>query len=304
MTPLIQHREVLADVMERMRRAPLTTGFTVLVLAIALSLPTTLLVVTDNLTSLVRGWQSPGNLTIYLEQDTHQALRDRIEERLRSADGVNRVRYVAPERALDQAAQLLELGDALQGLPNNPIPGSFIVSAATGHRTATRMDALADEVGGWQGVDLVQYDRQWVERFQAGVSILRRAAGLTGVLLAAAVVLIIGNTIRLAILNRRQEIEVIKLIGGTDAFVRLPFLYTGLIQGTAAAVVAGLLVAGALGLLNGAVAELAALYGGGFRLSGPGPRHLGYLLAAGAGLGWLGSRLAVGRHLREIEPTP
>lgn len=304
MTPLIQHREVLADVLERMGATPLTTGFTVLVLAIALSLPTTLLVVTDNLTALVRNWQSPGNLTVYLEADTNQALRDRIETRLRGEDAVAEVRYVAPKQALEQAAQLLELGDALQGLPDNPIPGSFVVSAAPGHRRPAAMDALADTVGGWEGVDLVQYDRQWVERFQAGVAVLQRAAGLTGVLLAAAVVLIVGNTIRLAILNRRREIEVIKLIGGTDGFVRLPFLYTGLIQGTAAAVVAALLVAGALALLNGAVAELAHLYGGGFQLDGPGLRHLGYLLLAGAGLGWLGSRVAVGRHLREIEPTP
>lgn len=304
MTPLIQHREVLADVLERMRGAPLTTGFTVLVLAIALSLPTTLLVVTDNLTSLVRSWQSPGNLTVYLEEDTPQAQRDRLEQRLRTTDGVARVRYVAPDEALEEAAQLLDLGNALEGLGDNPLPGSFVVSAATSHRAPSHMDALADEVGAWQGVEMVRYDRQWVERFQAGVAILERAAGLTAALLAAAVVLIVGNTIRLAILNRRREIEVIKLIGGTDAFVRLPFLYTGLIQGTAAALVAALLVTGALALLNDAVAELARLYGGGFQLEGPGLPHLGYLLAAGAGLGWLGSRVAVGRHLREIEPTP
>lgn len=304
MTPLIQHREVVTDVLERMRGAPLNTGFTVLVLAIALSLPTTLLVVTDNLTRLVNSWQSPGNLSVYLETGAERALRDRLEQRLRNRSEIASVRYVAPDQALQQAAKMLDLGDALEGLPDNPIPGSFVVSAAPEHRGPAQMAALAEELGSWSGIDLVQYDRQWVERFQAGVAVLQRAAGLTAVLLAAAVVLIVGNTIRLAILSRRQEIEVIKLIGGTDAFVRLPFLYTGLIQGLAAAVVAALLVAGALAMLNDALAELAQLYGGSFWLSGPDSRHVGYLLAAGAGLGWLGSRVAVGRHLRDIEPAP
>ena len=121
--------------------------------------------------------------------------------------------------------------------------------------------------------------------------------------LALAVLLIVGNTIRLAILNRRSEIEVIKLIGGTDAFIRRPFLYSGLLQGFFGAVVAWLLVTVGLLLLSGPVQDLAGLYGSRFELGGLGLENALWLLLGGAGLGWLGSRLAVSRHIRSIEPT-
>jgi cell division transport system permease protein len=299
--PLRQHREILAEVLGRLARQPGATLMTVVVLAAALALPAALLLVTDNLERLVGRFEAPGKLSVFLKASAEEP--EALEDRLRRLSGVATVRYVAPEAALAEASRLLELGDALQGLSDNPLPGSFEVTLGPAHRAPARMTAIAETVDGWQAVDQVQYDRRWVERFQAGVSFLRRTGGVTAVLLGAVVVLIIGNTIRLAVLNRRREIEVVKLIGGTDAFVRLPFLYTGLIQGLVGALLAAGLVGVAIAVLDASVADLAAHYGSHFALKGPDTAYVGGLLAVGGGLGWLGSRLAVGRHLRDIEPA-
>jgi len=300
-TPLRQHREILADVVARLWGSPGSTLLTVLVLAAALALPAALMVVTDNLERLAGRFDAPGTLAVFLDRDGSGAPAS-LEQRLRDLDGVRSVTFTPPEEALAQASRLLELGDALEGLEKNPLPGSYEVTLAPSRRAPARMAALADTIGQWRGVDQVQYDRRWVERFQAGVAFLRRVALVTGALLGGVVVLIIGNTIRLAVANRRREIELVKMIGGTDSFVRLPFLYNGLLQGLLGAAGAGGLVAVALAVLNEAVATLASRYGATFALHGPGPEYLLGLLAVGGALGWLGSRLAVGRHLREVEP--
>ncbi|MEF8793427.1 permease-like cell division protein FtsX [Thiohalorhabdus sp.] len=299
--PLRQHREILGEVIGRLLRQPVATLMTVVVLAAALALPAALLLITDNLERLAERFEEPGKLSVFL---VHEGINPKaLEDRLRGLDGVANVRYVGPEQALEEATSLLGLGEALEGLPDNPLPGSFEVTISPQQRAPARMAAVADTVSAWSAVDQVQYDRRWVERFQAVVGFLRQTGGVSAVLLGAVVVLIIGNTIRLAVLNRRREIEVIKMIGGTDAFVRLPFVYTGLIQGVAGALLAAVLVAGALAVLNISLADLIAHYDTRFRLRGPDGSYFAVLLLVGAGLGWLGSRLAVGRHLRDIEPA-
>jgi len=301
-TPLRQHREILAETVQRMAQAPASTLLTVLVLAAAMALPAALLLVTDNLERLTQRFDAPGTMTVFLK-DGPQAHPDALARKLKDLDGVDSVAYTTPDQALKQAGQLLHLGDALAGMSENPLPGSFEVTVGSGHRSPARLGALAERIGGWAGVDQVQYERQWIERFQAAVGFLRRVGGVTAVLLGGVVVLVIGNTIRLAVAARRREIEVVKMIGGTDAFVRLPFLYAGLMQGVLAALGAGVLVSLSLAILESAVADLSARYGAHFSLQGPGPAYFGGLLLSGAALGWIGSRLAVGRHLREIEPS-
>ena len=152
------------------------------------------------------------------------------------------------------------------------------------------------------GVAQAQFDLEWVRRLDAILRLAQRGVLILALLLGIAVLLVVGNTIRLAILSRRAEIEVIKLIGGTDAFIRRPFLYAGLFQGLFGGLLAWILVAASLALLAGPVRDLAGLYGSGFELAGLGLRAGAILLLGGAFLGWTGSRLAVGRHLRAIEP--
>ena len=182
------------------------------------------------------------------------------------------------------------------------MPGS-VAQVRSGTNSAAQVDALATEIQGLEGVDQVVVDTAWIARFQALMGIVQRAVTLVALLLAIAVVIIVGNTIRLDIQHRSAEIEVMKLIGASDAFIRRPFLYSGLWYGVMGGVLAWILVSTTLWLLEGPVQRLAGLYGSGYSLTGLSFLGILGLLGAGSLLGWLGSWLAVGRHLRAIEPT-
>jgi cell division transport system permease protein len=192
-------------------------------------------------------------------------------------------------------------GGALDALSENPLPHVIKVRPATSAVAA--IARLADELSALDATEFVQLDRLWIERLEAILELGGRAVNLVSLLLAAAVVLVIGNTIRLEINNRRTEIEVLKLVGATDGFIRRPFLYTGLWLGALGAVAAALMIGLGLLLLSGPVRELAALYASDFRLSGLDPADLGRLIGGGAVLGWAGAWIAAARHLRAIEPA-
>jgi cell division transport system permease protein len=165
-----------------------------------------------------------------------------------------------------------------------------------------RVAALAGRLGALPEVEFAQLDLQWVQRLYAITEIARRGTYLIAALLAAAVLLIVGNTIRLEIQNRREEIAITKLVGGTDAFVRRPFLYHGFWLGLLGGSVSWLLVHTGTGVLEPSVTRLAELYHSGFRLLLPGLPEAAALLGGGALVGWLGAWVAVGRHIRDIEP--
>jgi cell division transport system permease protein len=178
----------------------------------------------------------------------------------------------------------------------------LVVHPAGDTSRAQALEDLQRELRKIDDVDLAQLDLDWVRRLHAWLGVIERAIVIVGGLLAIAVLLIVGNTIRLAVLSRRDEIEVSKLVGATDAFIRRPFLYSGFAQGLLGAMLAWVLVETSLLLLSGPVAELANLYGGGFTVGGLDMAASTTLLGAGALLGWAGARIAVGRHLRTIEP--
>jgi cell division transport system permease protein len=150
---------------------------------------------------------------------------------------------------------------------------------------------------------MVQVDSDWVRRFNAILGTLRRTLLVTIVLLGGGVIAVVGNTIRLEILNRRPEIEVTRLVGGSRGFVRRPFLYTGALYGLLAGLLGWIIVALAMRALLAPAVELARAYGSPFLLSGPSLRELGWMLLAGVGLGWTGAWIAAGRQLSRIEPT-
>jgi cell division transport system permease protein len=164
------------------------------------------------------------------------------------------------------------------------------------------LESLRRYFTAWPEVDVVQIDSEWVMRFNAILDVLRRLLVIAAALLAAGVVAVIGNTIRLEILNRRAEIEVTKLVGGSNAFVRRPFLYTGTLYGLGGAVLAWLIVEATVVILGQPVATLAQLYGSRYSLLGPSGDDIGLVLGAGAALGWVGAWISASRHLRTIEP--
>lgn len=295
-----QHATESLRSLGRLRSSPASSLLTATVIGIALALPTGLSVLVDNARALSGAWDSALRMSVFLQHGSEPSTVDALAAELRAEAVIAEVEVILPERALAEFRERSGFGDALDLLEGNPLPPVLVVQPAAADPVALR--ALAERVGADPRVDQVVLDSRWLERFQTMISLVHRGLDMVALLLALAVIIIIGNTIRLDIQNHRQEIEVVKLVGGSDAFIRRPFLYTGLWYGAVGGLLAFVMVTVALWALAGPVARLAGLYGSGYALSGPGVLGLLLLLATGAGLGLAGSWLAVGRHIRDIEP--
>ena len=300
-TYLAQHAQAFFESAGRLLREPLATLMTVAVIAISLALPAGFYVLIDNLARLSRGWEGGSQISLFLKREVTAKAAQKLADRIRGQAQVTRVDYISPEAALAEFKRNSGFGPALDALDRNPLPPVLVVHPRV-DVAPDELEALVRELGQHPEVELAQLDLEWVRRLHALLRIAERGVWLLAALLAAGVILIIGNTIRLAVLSRKDEIEIIKLVGGTDAFIRRPFLHAGVQQGLAGALLAWGIVGFALTLLAGPVRDLASLYGSDFEAKGLGGAASGILLGAGALLGWVGSRLAVGRHLRTIEP--
>jgi cell division transport system permease protein len=286
----------------RLARTPLATTFTVVVIAIALTLPTALSLAIISVRAATGDFASAVNINVYFKQDVSLDKARQLAASLRQRSGVADVEVVSADEALQIFQESSGFGGALEALGENPLPHALTVRPEAAATDATQMESLRRHIAAWPEVELVQLDSEWVQRLNAILDLLRGVVVGAALLLGLGVLAIIGNTVRLEIFNRRAEIEVTKLVGGSDAFVRRPFLYTGLYYGLAGGLVATLLVLLGLGLLNQPVARLAESYGSTFRLLVPGLREVGVLLGAGALLGLLGAAIAAARHLARITP--
>ncbi|CAD5106035.1 permease-like cell division protein FtsX [Zestomonas carbonaria] len=297
---LESHRASLVDSLRRLVRQPIGSFFTCLVMAIALALPMGLALLLHNLERLGGSWQSAAQISVYLKLDASDADGERLRDEIAAMPDVAEAQWISREQALAQFQQQSGLGQALKDLPENPLPGSLLVTPQEIDKVALEM--LRQRLVELPKVDQVQLDLLWVERLGAILKLGDRFIfGLT-LLLVLALLLVIGNTIRLHIENRRSEIEVIKLVGGTDGYVRRPFLYMGAFYGCGAGLLAWAVLAYSLDWLNGAVVRLAGLYGSDFALAGvPAGDGLSLLLGAVL-LGYIGAWLAVARHLSELAP--
>ncbi len=296
------HAQNLLGSLGRLARQPLASLLTVAVIGIAMALPAGLDVLVNNARALSAGWASAVDFSVYLEPGQPLARAETLAAEARGHADVVAVEVISADEALAQLSQFTGMQAALEALSDNPLPHTLVVRPRPG-LSAEAVGRLADGFETLEGIDLVQLDTAWVERFLAIVDIARRASGIILLLLGFAVVVIVGNTIRLDIENRRSEIEVMKLIGGSDGFIRRPFLYGGLWYGVIGGLLAVVFNASALLALAGPVQRLAGLYGTDFALQGPGLSGLGMLVGGGALLGWLGAWVATSRHLRDIEPT-
>lgn len=299
---LLRHVQVLMYTLGQLVSAPITTLMTLLVIAITLVLPTGLYVLLQNLQGLSGSFGDSVRITVFLDKSANRDQTSALLGRLRTDPRIQKVRYLNPEQALEDFKSISGFGSVIDRLGENPLPGVVTVIPATEQLPLEKLEALAADLGRLDHVDFAQLDSKWVERLRILLQLGTRGVYILASLLALGVLLIIGNTIRLAVLNRRREIEIIKLVGGTDAFVRRPFLYNGTLQGAIGAIFAVALLYGVLAGLAGPVADLSKAYGGHFSLRGPGLVGSTLLILAGGVLGWLGARLAVWRHLRDIEP--
>jgi cell division transport system permease protein len=297
---LESHRASLVDSLRRLARQPIGSFFTSLVMAIALSLPMGLALLLDNVERLGGSWQKAAQISLFLRLDASPAEGEALREQVAAMEEVAEAELISREQALEEFQQLSGLGEALKELPENPLPGVILVTPREVDKA--QLEALRLRLAELPKVEQAQLDLVWVERLTAILGLGDRFVfGLT-LLLVLALLLVIGNTIRLHIENRRTEIEVIKLVGGTDGYVRRPFLYMGALYGLAAGLLAWLVLALGLDWLNDAVVRLAGLYGSDFALGGV-PVDDGFSLVLGAVLlGYVGAWLAVARHLNELAP--
>ena len=298
----LRHAQVFFYSLGQLTRTPVATFLTVAVIGITLALPASLYVAIENVQRLASGWEDNGQISLFLKQDVSGAAIEKLADKIRRLPAVSWVDYVSREAALTEFKRLSGFGEALNALDRNPLPAVLVVHPAAKHAHPDKLQELLKELRRFNEVDIAQIDLDWVRRLHAMLELARQGVLILAAGLAIAVLLIIGNTIRLAVLNRRDEIEITKLIGGTNAFIRRPFLYTGTLQGLLGALLAWLLVGLGLLLLAGPIDNLAGLYGSRFEAENLGILASLALIGAGGLLGWLGSRLAVGRHLRAIEP--
>jgi cell division transport system permease protein len=268
-----------------------------LVIGIALALPAGGYAVLESLRGLSGRIPLDPQLTVFLAPEARRADSDALGQRLRSHPRIAGVRFVSREEALKELASVQGLPELIGALGRNPLPDAF-VATARGEDVAT----LATELAKLPGVAHVQTDATWARRLAALARLGESVLWLLAVLLGAGLVAVTFNTVRLQILTQKDEIEVAKLLGATDRFVARPFQYLGLLQGLAGGFVALALVLAGLALLNREVAPLAESYGSAFRLAFPPVADAAAIVLAAGFLGWLGARLSLGRHLRELDP--
>jgi cell division transport system permease protein len=298
-----RHAQTLVGSLGRIVHQPFATLMTMGVVAVALALPLFLNLFLTNARAATANWNDAFDLTVYMDKKASSGRVAAVVKQIRLRDDVAAVRLITAEQALAEFREESGFGKALEALSDNPLPDTLVVTPTLPASTPRGTDSLKGAIAALADVQSVQLDTEWVKRLHTMMDILRRVVLLTAGLLGVGVVLIVGNTIRLDILNRRAEIEVMKLVGASDRFTRRPFLYSGVWYGLGGGLMALVLVAVAAAVLGGPVENLAKLYGSRFELQGLGWQAGAAVLALAVGLAWLGSWLAATRHIRGIEPT-
>lgn len=290
------HARAFAQAVARLASQPLGTLLSAMVVGIALSLPAAGFVLLDNVATLARGVSGTPEISLFLDQSAGAAEVSEITRRLQSEAEVASFRHVSREEALLQLERG-GLGDVLGGLGANPLPDAFVVTPRG--ESPELYERLHEHFKSWPAVEHVQLDSAWVQRLHALLGLGKSAVLLLAGLLGFALVIVTFNTIRLQILTLRHEIDVSRLLGATDPFIRRPFYWFGSLQGALGGLVALATVWLTVEALGPPAASLAATYGAVFSLSGPGSREASAIIAFAAFLGWLGSAISVRRHLAE-----
>ncbi len=299
----INHARTLIASLGNMTRQPASSFMTIAVIAIALALPSGLFVLLNNASNISVGWDNSAQISVFLKANVSERQARKLMGKLKLYEDVDSVSLINKKQALQEFKNISGFGSALESLGNNPLPHVLTIQPIVDAKRPDKINYLIKQLNRLKQVELAQLDLQWVKRLFAMLDIAKRAIWVVASLLGIAVLLVVGNTIRLDIQNRREEIEVTKLIGGTNAFIRRPFLYTGLWYGIGGGLFAWLLTLLSISLLDSAVANLASLYNSGFQLRGLSFSEGLYLIAFSCFLGLSGSWIAVGRHLNEIEPS-
>lgn len=299
---VLHHRQTAKESARRLLKAPWSTVTTCLVIGIALALPSGLYVVLKNVENLSAGWQGAAQITLYLRDAVNEVDGKALAAELSDRDTVASADYVAREQTLAEFREQSGFGEIIDSLDTNPLPAVISVVLADVANLPKLSERLLAELDQLAAVESAQLDLAWLQRLYQMMELGRRFAWVLAALLALGVVLVIGNTIRLTIESRRAEIVIVKLVGGTNAFVRRPFLYYGLWFGFGGALCASLVLLVAYYWLHAPLSELASLYASEAKFSGLGLRDTLLMWLAACVLGVFGAWLAVARHMGAIEP--
>lgn len=301
-TWLAYHLQAATTSFNFLCRRPVATLTTVIVIAIALTLPALFWVFTDNLSQLTIDWQRGGHISLYLQSNSTPEEEKAILEKVRGTDGVGQATMKTRSEGLAELQQQEGMHDIMRYLPENPLPSVIEVTPSLAINNPLKIQQLFERLKVFPSIEQAKLDMEWITRLHAILSFVTKITHALMSLLALAVVLIVGNTLRLAIHNRREEIQVLKLIGATDSFITRPFLYSGIWYGMVGAIFAVLFVNIFMLSVAVAVQELAAVYHMHYPLLGLSVKQAYLIVFAAVVLGWLGARLSVKRQLAIIEP--
>lgn len=299
---VLRHLQVALATLGRLTRNPIGTLMTVAVIGIAMALPAGLYTIVKNVETLAGTWSGSASISLYLKTELANSAAQEIVKQVQEDPAVKQLKLVTRAEALEEFRSLSGFGEALDLLDTNPLPAVILVQPADNQATPERARALTDRLGATPGVELAQLDLQWIQRLYAFTQALERGIMVLAALLATAVLLVVGNTIRLEIQHRHAEIEITQLVGATNTFIRRPFLYTGIWYGLLGGAIAWALITGSGWLLAGPVMRLAGLYETQFHLIMHSPIVLSILFIGSPALGLAGAWLAVNHQLAQIQP--
>jgi cell division transport system permease protein len=283
-------------------RTPSASFMTIGVLGLSLTLPATLHVLVKNVQSVSSSFDNASEITLFLKENVSETKSKNLLARLNIYVEVDSTQYISPKQAMEEFKALSGFGKALNYLDENPLPAVILVRPTESHRHPAAAEALLAKLQKEREVALGKLDIQWLQRLNSIVRLMQESVYTLGVLLLSAVVLIIGNTIRLSIMNKREEIEVMKLVGATESFIQRPFLYTGIWYGFFGGFVAFLVLEVMLWWLGSAITRVAESYNNSFVLQGLSFGEFGYLMLIAISLGFCGSLFSVKRYVSQIEP--
>ena len=295
------HREAAAMSVEKLFREPISNMLTIFVIAIALALPTFGLALANAVNQEVNRLDAPPQLSVLTEASLTLEDAKQLAIKIERQPGVASVKVIDRDTALTEFIEATGLSALSSRMENNPLPHTLWLYPASNIRSAG-LAQLSQDLKALPGIAEVILDSRWLERLEAFIALARSIALALGVAMALGVVLTLGNTLRLGIESRREEIVVIKLIGGGNAFARRPFLYTGALMGALGGLVSGLLIFITFKLLNAPISQLFELYDRSAAVSVFGFGDLVLLVTVGSVLGWISACYSVQLHLARIEP--
>lgn len=299
-TWLSHHFLALVLALKRLLMAPLGSLLSITVIGIAFSLPAGIYVMIENLQSVAGQFSAAPQLSLFLQLNSTTEAVSEVKSRLEHHPNITTFQFISKENALREFGQSTGLADIAESFEQNPLPDAFVITASG--LSASQLDELHAELQKWPEIEHVQLDSAWARRLEALLNLGRVGVLMLSALLSVALLVVTFNVIRLQILTMRDEIEVSKLIGATNGFIRRPFLYFGALQGAAGGTVAWLLISLGIHLIDEQLKSLMRLYDINWQLYHLSLEDSLSLFLFSALLGWMGAWLSVGRHLEQIEP--